>query len=58
METAVKRHPLSWIMEKAEHVVDLGIVLAIVGVFAVILASVWMSKPSSPSYFNRLDIPQ
>lgn len=54
----MKRHPLSWIMEKAEHVVDLGIVLAIVGVFAVILASVWMSKPSSPNYFNRLDIPQ
>lgn len=52
----MKKHPLSWMMEKAEHVVDLGIVVAIVGVFAVIVVSVWMAKPSNPDYFNRLDI--
>jgi hypothetical protein len=47
-----KHHPLYWVLERAEDLIDVGILIAIVLIVAVVIVSVFLA-PDQPSYFDR-----
>jgi hypothetical protein len=52
-EAAVKKkHPLYWILERAEHLIDVGILFAIVLIVGGVIVSVFLA-PEQPAYFDR-----
>jgi|KBSSwiStaDraftv2_1062776.scaffolds.fasta_scaffold21426_4 hypothetical protein len=48
----MKKHPLSWFMERYEHFIDVGTVFAIAVIAGIVVLSV-MSGSGDPSYFDR-----
>jgi hypothetical protein len=47
-----KKHPLYWVLERAEDVIDVGILFAIVLIVGGVIVSVFLA-PGHPSYFDR-----